>query len=235
MLPDGLQGLLILQERDTRKAQLQKILAQVPRDRAGVEARIAAHRSAIEAARKGVTDLELRRKELESELRALEEQARKYRGQQALVKKNDEYQALSHEIEATAGKIGALEETEIQLLYDLDSERAKAREAEARINAEIAAEQAQLGRIAERQAQVEGDVATAEAEVAKAREGVRPGLLPQYDRLCRSVGLPVVVPLRAQKCGGCHLKVSSGVDTEVRKGAEIVACDNCARLLYLEV
>ncbi|MGH8021205.1 MAG: zinc ribbon domain-containing protein [Opitutaceae bacterium] len=79
-----------------------------------------------------------------------------------------------------------------------------------------------------------GELQAAQAEVDAARAGARENLLPRYDHLSRHVGLPVIVPLRAGKCGGCHLKVSNGVVTEVRKGVEIVACDNCSRIVFFE-
>jgi len=44
----------------------------------------------------------------------------------------------------------------------------------------------------------------------------------------------VVVPLQGQKCGGCHLKISSGIDTEVRKNGELMTCDQCGRILFWE-
>ncbi|MBE2213852.1 MAG: hypothetical protein IAE82_08270 [Opitutaceae bacterium] len=234
MLPERLQALLILQDRDQRRVQLEKALTQVPRERATVESRIAAHKTAIDAAKKAVTDLELKRKEIEATLQGFEEQIRKYRSQQMLVKKNDEYQALTREIELTTAKIGETEEAEIKVLYDLDTEKEKTKAAEKAVRAEIAAEEAQLGRLAEREKQARDDLAGAVAEVDKARSAVQAELLPRYDRLAKTAGLPVVVALHAGKCGGCHLKVSNGVETEARKGSEIVCCDNCGRILYFQ-
>lgn len=235
MLPEGLQALLILQERDTRRLQLEKILAQIPRDRISIDGKIVAHRAAIEAAKKAVTELELRRKEIESNLRSLEDQSARYKTQQMQVKKNDEYQALTHEIEQTQAKINAGEESEIKLLYELDAEKAKARELEQLRNAEIAAENAQLARLVEREKNVRADLVGATAEFEAARSPVTPAWLPRYDRLVKTVGLPVVVALHDHKCGGCHLKVSNGVETEARKGSEIVACDNCGRIIFFQL
>jgi uncharacterized protein len=232
MLPERLQALLVLQDRDQRRVQLEKALVQVPRERAVVEARIVAHKAAIEASKRAVMELELKRKELENTLRSFEEQIRKYRSQQLLVKKNEEYQALTHEIELTEKKIGDTEEAEITILYELDTEREKAKAAEQTLTADIAAEHAQLARLAEREKLANDELAGAIAEVEKARALVPEGLLPRYDRLAKYTGLPAVVALHDSKCGGCHLKVSNGVETEARKGTEIVTCDNCGRILY---
>lgn len=225
---------MILQDRDSRRQKLEKILAQIPRERASIEGRIAAHRAGIEAAKKAVTDLELKRKELEGVLGDLEDQILRYRNHQLQVKKNDEYQALTHEIELTEGKISEAEGAEIQLLYDLDAERERAQETTKQLEGEIAGEQAQLERLAGRETQVGGEIEGAQAEVDQARSGVSESLLRRYDQLSKTLGLPVVVPLIDQKCGGCHLRVSGGVDTEARKGADIVSCDNCTRIIYVE-
>lgn len=234
MLPERLQALLILQDRDQRRVQLEKAVAQVPRDRATVEGRIEAHKAALEAAKRSVVEVELKRKGIEATLQGFEEQIRKYRSQQMLVKKNDEYQALTHEIELTEGKIGEAEEAEISVLYELDTEKDKAKAAEKVILAEIEMERAQLGRLSEREKQAKDELAGAITEVDKARAATQADLLPRYDRLSKSAGLPVVVALHAGKCGGCHLKVSNGVETEARKGTEIVTCDNCGRILYFQ-
>jgi hypothetical protein len=66
MLPKGLQELLILQDRDSRRLQFEKILAQIPLVRVSIDSRIVAHRAGIEAAKQAVTTLLLKRKLLEA-------------------------------------------------------------------------------------------------------------------------------------------------------------------------
>jgi predicted nucleic acid-binding Zn-ribbon protein len=48
---------------------------------------------------------------------------------------------------------------------------------------------------------------------------------------------PAVVAIRGAKCGGCHLKVSSEVESAARgKAPEIgfPTCDQCGRIVYWE-
>lgn len=232
MLPDGLQELLVLQDRDTRRVQAEKNLAAVPRERAAVERKIEGHRETIAQAREAVNQVELRRKELEQALASHEDQLQKYKNQQLMVKKNDEYQALSHEIELAEKKIDETESAEIEILIELDTVREAYAETERTENEAIAAEEDQLRRIDERETNLNAALTEARGEVDTARKDVNERLLRRYDQLATTIGLPVVVALTAQKCGGCHLKVSSGVDAEVRKGTEIVACDNCTRILF---
>jgi predicted nucleic acid-binding Zn-ribbon protein len=74
------------------------------------------------------------------------------------------------------------------------------------------------------------------AEVAAAREPVGEPALRVYDRIAARQ-MPVVVPLQHGKCGGCHLKVSSEVESAARgKSADtqLATCDQCGRLVYWE-
>ena len=94
-----LTQLLVVQDRDARRRQLEQQLAAVPVDRAQVERAIAGERAAIEAAKTELRELETKKKLLETEIGSVETRLAKYRTQQLAVKKNDEYQALGKEIE----------------------------------------------------------------------------------------------------------------------------------------
>ncbi len=234
MVPEWLEKLLILQDRDSRRAFIEKQLGSIPRERDAAERKIAQHHAAIETAEKRVRDLELERSRLEQEIASAEEQARKYRNQQIQVKKNDEYQALTHEIASTEEKISDLEGEEIQILYDLDDGREKTAAESAVEKEEIAFQEKQLTKLAEKEVQLTADLKEARAAVEVARTEVPTASIRVYDRLVGGLPLPVIVPLQAQKCLGCHLRVSAGVDAEVRGGSKMTHCDNCTRILYVE-
>src|SRR3954463_3625377 len=112
--------LLELQERDSRRLLLEHQLKSVPREIAAVEARIAAEKAAIEAAKAEWHALESKKKLLEIDIKSAEEKVAKYKTQQMQVRKNDEYQALTHEIATTTEAIGVLEEQEIGVMLNID-------------------------------------------------------------------------------------------------------------------
>jgi predicted nucleic acid-binding Zn-ribbon protein len=112
-----LSKLLALQESDTKRLALEQQLAAAPREVAAVEAKIATEKSAIETAKTEWHGLESKKKLLEVEIKSAEDKAAKYRTQQLEVRKNDEYKALTHEIETTEAAIGVLEEDELKVLY----------------------------------------------------------------------------------------------------------------------
>ena len=96
-----IETLLILQDRDTKRLGLEAQIKAVPRDIAAVEQKIATEKGAIDAAKAEVMGLETKKKLIETEIGSAESKLAKYRTQQSQVRKNEEFQALGHEIETT--------------------------------------------------------------------------------------------------------------------------------------
>jgi len=74
------------------------------------------------------------------------------------------------------------------------------------------------------------------AAVAEARTPLPRPALEAYD-VAAARRMPAVVPIRGGKCGGCHLKVSSEVESAARgktSDGEFAHCDQCGQLVYWE-
>lgn len=228
-----LTQLLVVQDRDARRRQLEQQLAAVPVDRARVQAAISAEKAAIDAAKNELRELETKKKLLETEIGSAETKLAKYRTQQLSVKKNDEYQALGKEIETMSGAVGALEEQELGIMYQIDEAKKRFTAAEAALKTNISQHEARLATLAEREQNLAAELAEAKDSVAAARTGVPELSIRVYDRIA-SRQWPAVVPLRGGKCGGCHLKVSSEAESESRSSdpLKLGICDQCGRVLY---
>jgi uncharacterized protein len=228
--------LLILQDRDTRRQGIEAQLKAVPREIAAVEQRISAEKAAIDAAKTEVRELESKKKLLETEIGSAETQLGKYRTQQLGVKKNDEYQALGHEIETVQRQIDALEVKELEAMYAIDEARRRFVAAEATLKQNIVGHESRIRSLRERDLSLADELKAALAEASAARVPVPLDAQEAYDRAARK-GLPAVVAIRGGKCGGCHLKVSSEVESAARGKAtdtEFALCDQCGKMVYWE-
>jgi uncharacterized protein len=231
MLSPVLEKLLILQNRDTKRMELEAQLKAVPGEIALVEQRIASEKKAIDNARDEMRHLESSKKLLETEIGSVEDKAAKYRTQQLSVKKNEEYQALGHEIETMEAQISALEERELEIMYAIDASRQRFKTAEAELKQNITGHESRIASLSERTTSLTSELAEVSAELATTREPIAARVLRLYDRIS-SRQMPVCVPLSGGKCGGCHLKVSSEVDSAARSKAnddELPTCDQCGR------
>ncbi len=232
MVAINLDKLLVLQERDSRRLALEHQLWAVPREIAAVEAKIASEKAAIETAKTEWRELEAKKKQLEVEIGSAEEKIAKYKTQQSQVRKNDEYQALTHEIDTAQSGIGTLEETEIGIMLSIDEAKKRFAAAEAELKQNISGHEGKIRTLKERQTHLQADAKVAQEAVEAARQEVPAPQLKIYDRIAVKPGHPVCVPVTGARCGGCHLKVSANVEMEARKLEQVTTCDQCGRVVY---
>ncbi len=233
-----IQGLLILQDRDLKRLGLESQLKTVPGDVARVEQKIAAEKAAIDQARTELRELESKKKLIEVDIGSAEGKVGQYRTQQLSIRKNEEYQAMGHQIETMLGQIADMEGKELEVMYAIDEAKKKFAAAESELKANIAGHEARIRTLKEREASLTAELVAAQAEVVTARGPVEPLKLRVYDRIAVR-NMPAVVAVHAGKCGGCHLKVSSEVESAARgKGidplAQLATCDQCGRIVYWE-
>ena len=228
--------LLILQDRDTRRLGIEAQLKGAPREVSAVEQRIAAEKAAIEAAKNELREYESKKKLLETEIGSAETQRGKYQLQQLSVKKNDEYQALGHQIQEVQRQIGELEGKELEAMYAIDEAKKRFATAEATLKQNIAGHEARIRNLKEKETSLAEELKEATAAVAEARKPLSEAALEAYEQAAKR-RMPAVVPIRGGKCGGCHLKVSSEVESAARGRAtdlEFAHCDQCGQMVYRE-
>ena len=224
--------LLALQERDSRRLALEQQLKSVPREVAAVESRIAAEKQAIESAKSEWHGLESKKKLLETEIQSAEGKVAKYRTQQLEVRKNDEYRALTQEIETTQAVISGHEEEELKILYQIDEAKKRFAAAEAELKKNISGHEGRIRTLREREGQLQAELKAAQDAVAAARPQVPEPQLKVYDRIAVRPGHPVCVPVSGGKCGGCHLRIPTHIEVLAKAGTEIATCDQCGRIVY---
>ena len=225
-------SLLILQDRDMNLQRIERELVELPIERAALRKRIEDLKAQIEAGKQQVREVEVHGKALETEMAEIEERVLKYRSQQLLVKKNEEYKALTHEIETAQGKVSDLEEKEIELLYELDDARKTLVNETAEANKRIELEKRSLGRLDEKEINLNGEIDGAKTALAEVEADMDKQSMLIYRRVSRGLKFPIIVAQKDGTCQACHMKVSAAVEVEVRKGNEITTCDSCGRILY---
>jgi len=236
MLTPLLEKLLILQDRDSKRLGIEAQLKATPLEIAAVEHKIASEKAAIETARTELKQLESKKKLIETEIGSAETKLAKYKTQQVQVRKNDEFQALGLEIQHTEAAIAGLEGQELEVMYAIDEAKKKFAAAEAVLKQNISGHEARIRTLRERETNLSAELTAAKAEVVTAREPVGEPTLRVYDRLATR-HMPVCVPVKGNTCGGCHLKVSSEVESALRgKGdpTKLITCDQCGRVVWVE-
>ena len=231
MYPE-LEQLLVLQDRQQKIKQIQTEIETVPLQRKSLEAQLAASVAGVEVLKQKNRHVEMDRKKLELDVGTRAETIARLKTQQYQTRKNDEFQAIGHEIERYENEIRKIEDEELELMVqadtikvDLAEEEKKAgvvRESIARQTKDLEAKSTTL------QSQLE-ELSKERAEIAG---NIDEDLLSRFERLFKSKGDAVVVALEHEVCTGCHMKVTTQTAHRVKAGKEIVSCENCGRILY---
>lgn len=227
-----IEALLILQDRDQKIAHLKNQQTSAPRERKLLEGKLAAAREALEEVKGRAKANEVDRRKLELDVQGKQTAIARFKTQQQATRKNEEYQALHNEIGHAEGEIRLLEDRELELMEQAEALQRQIVAAEqefARVQKSIASQLAAL------EAGVAAAVARLgelEAERARLAAKADEGTLFLYDRLFAKKGDAAVVPLEADICGGCHMKVPTQASATVRGDQALVQCPNCGRILY---
>lgn len=231
-----IEKLLILQDRDVAQITIESQLKTIPSEIDSFKKKIAEEQKGMESDLAEIKELEVQRSDLDKQVKAAEEKTLKYKNQQLEVKKNEEYQALTHEIENMGAIVSDLEEKEIELMLAIDEKKEVYAKLEAERKERIALLEKEIANLTERNKNLESQVVEAREAVAAARAEVKPAYLSGYTKAKqRKMKPPFVVPLNEQRCMGCHLKVSGESESSARHFKEMQTtahCDSCGRVIY---
>ena len=227
-----LEQLLVLQDRQQRIKQIQTEVETLPLQKKSLEAQMAASVAGVEVLKQKARKVEMDRKKLELDVGTRTESISRLKTQQYQTRKNDEFQAIGHEIERYENEIRKIEDEELELMMESD-----------KLKADLGVEEKKAATVKEsvarQTADLEAKSKTLESrleELTKERAEIAgkidEDLLGRFERLFKSKGDAVVVPLEHEVCTGCHMKVTTQTAHRAKAGKEIVSCDNCGRILY---
>jgi predicted nucleic acid-binding Zn-ribbon protein len=227
-----LEQLLVLQDRQQKIRQIQNEIKTIPLQRQSLEAQLAASAASVEALKQKGRQAEIDRKKLELDVGTRSETISRLKTQQYQTRKNDEFQAIGHEIQRYEEEIRKLEDAELELMEHADKLKIEIEAAEkqaATTKASISRQLVDLDAKSKTLEQREGELAKEQTELAGK---IDEDLLGRFDRLFTSKGDAAVVALEHEVCTGCHMKVTTATAMRVRAGKEIVSCEQCGRILY---
>ena len=227
-----LEQLLVLQDREQKIKQIQTEIETVPLQRKSLEAQLASSAAGVEALKQRGRRVEMDRKKLELDVGTRAQTIARLKTQQYQTRKNDEFQAIGHEIERYENEVRKIEDEELELMVEAD-----------KVKAELGAEEKKAASVKEsitrQTTDLEAKSTTLQSrleELTKERAEIagkiEEDLLSRFERLFKSKGDAVIVALEHEVCTGCHMKVTTQTAHRVRAGKEIVSCENCGRILY---
>lgn len=230
-MTEELQVLWSLKALDEQQVTLKNALARFPEQRAELEHRIQHEKGRLELLKNRLADLQKNRRVRERDIEAASTEEKRFQSQLFAVKKNDEYTALLHEIEAAKAKRSAIE-TEVLVMLDEEDKVLRERPA---IEQELATAERET---AERRAHIDREeaedrerLAAVEAERARHLARLPIPTRSRYERIHVSREGRAVVAIQKGACGGCYRGQPPQTLQEARRGDRLLLCDGCGRLM----
>lgn len=229
---DEVRALLVLQDRDRRLLAIGKDLERLPGDQERTKRKMANDEAARKSAQDRVKEVDLKIKRVELDAGTRKTSIARMKSQQFETRKNDEFQALGHEIARYEKEVDVLETKELELMEEMDGARDALKEAEALLakTKEMVTEDLRI--IEERRGRLEEE----KREVTAARDALvataSAEWIPLYQRLMKTKDGLAIAPMSEGKCGGCHMKLIPATVVKVNSAVEIARCENCGRILY---
>lgn len=179
-----------------------------------------------------ISELKVTQRLYEGEISDIQTKIKKLESQQNSVKKLDEFNALTHEMNSTEKErvakelrmsdlidhINAAEDAQKALKETLENtcENGKALETE----------------IIESIQRINGEGSVLKEERDALVQDADTETFNVYERLLRNKKDRVVVPIEERCCSGCHITLTPQHENLVRKGERLVFCEHCSRIHY---
>jgi uncharacterized protein len=227
-----LEQLLVLQDRQQRIKQIEAEIETVPLQRKSLEGQLATTAAGVENLKQKARQVEMDRKKLELDVGTRTETISRLKTQQYQTRKNDEFQAIGHEIERYENEIRKIEDEELELMVEADKVKADlaAEEKKAATVKELISRQ--IKDLEEKSKVLQSRSEELRKERAELADKIHEDVLGRFERLFNSKGDAAVVAVEHGVCMGCHMKVTTATAARVKAGKEIVSCENCGRILY---
>jgi predicted nucleic acid-binding Zn-ribbon protein len=229
-----LQKLIALQNLDTTIRKLEKDQQATPERRAEIEKEFDQRAFEIRALENRRDEAKHTRARLENEV--MEQKGRVERAERNLMssKKPDEYTAAIREADAARKLISGLETQILEQMEQLEQSEAALTERAGEIASMNSDREAKLKAFDEESGTIGERLAAARKEREEVFASLPKPISAQYSRIGARIRDGVAVAeARNRSCSACFMSLRPQMMAEIRRGDEIITCDNCGRILYV--
>ena len=228
-----LQKLVALQNLDTSIRKLEKDLEAIPQRRAEIEGEFDQRAFEIRALESRRDEAKHARARLENEV--VEQRGRAERAERNLMssKKQDEYTAAIREADAARKLISTLETQILEQMESLEQTEAALKERAGEIASLNSDRDVRLKSFDEETRQQSEQLVRARTEREQLFANLPKPMSALYARISARIRDGIAVAeARNRSCTACFMSLRPQVMSEIRRGAEVITCDNCGRILY---
>ncbi len=230
MNPD-LERLIALQNLDSKIQDLKTKLNAIPTEREHIETRFNDFSATYTNTCTRLETTQAEHRQLNRELEEVQSKHEKYKKDLMKVRNDKEYTVCLREIDSSKKEASQLETKILQLMEEIE-----------KLEKEVAQYAPEID---ERRQIADKELAVCDQELAKAQKNVdaqiaeRDSLLSaiskpllfRYERLSRRSGF-ALAEAKNGACSACLMTIRPQMLSEIRRGDQLIDCENCSRILY---
>lgn len=231
---DVIRSLLDLQEVDRDLHRVLEELKRLPAERAARQAEVNRLAAAADEKKVAAKNVRVRIKEHEGTAVAGRQRVRKLENDMAQARADAQLHAFfEHQIKSLKKEISTAEDDGLKLLEQVELVDREAADLQQKHDAELKVFELFASNVAREIDTAEAKRKKLEAERAKRMKGdIAPEILSDYERLLRSRGGVALAQLDGRQCQACFMDMPTNMTVRVARGAELVRCPSCDRILY---
>ncbi len=228
-----LSALVNLQSIDSEIYKLNELINQIPEQVDEQNETLVVFDNKMKEVQEEVSIAEKAQKDFEGQIQMLNEKLKEARSKQAMVKTNNEYNALSNEIENDKKKIDLIEESLLEKLEILPDLQEKIRDVESELKVEGQKVSVKIEELNSKKKSYEEELNNLIEEKNKLSSTISKNWLNLYETLLEGKRSLAVSPIVERNCQGCKMSETLQRFFEIRDSEDsIFTCSHCGRILY---
>lgn len=229
-----IEALVKLQEAENEIVRLKNILGKVEKEKSKLSNQLKQFGSALEEDKENFEKAETGCRDIEREIKIIDERIVKTNEKLRMVKTNKEYQLFLREVDDTKKRKDALETELLEYLEEKEkSEKiVAAREKEyLSLKDRIDSEQEEIDKKSVDDKEMLQEYQAQQDDIGKLLD---PNLIRRFGRISKMNNGLAVVRVKNEVCMGCFMNIPPQLYIEVQRGNSLISCPQCSRILYHE-
>ncbi len=231
-LKQDIEILVKLQETESEIVRLKEVLEKVEREKQKIGLQIKTFATALDENKQELLTASNGCRDIEAEIRLVDDRIIKSNEKLRMVKTNKEYQLLLREVDDNKKRKDALETELIEYLDQKEDLEKIVEESEnefALLKDKIEAEQNDLDKKTVEDKAALDDFLENQNGLGK---DLDPSLITRFARISKMNKGLAVIDVQNEVCMGCFMNIPPQLYIEVQKGNSLISCPQCSRLLY---
>lgn len=231
-LKKDIETLVSLQKIETEILRLQSVIEKIEREKQILADRLREFETALNAEKQTLAEILQQCKDIEHEIKVVDDRIIKSNETLRMVKTNKEYQVLLREVDDNKKRKDILEDHLLALYDQREAAEARVGESDAQflqLKEQIHAQQAEIEKKTVDDKELLRDFVAQQQTIGQSLD---PALLNRFRRVARMNQGQAVAQVRNESCMGCFMNVPPQLCIEVQRANQLISCPQCSRILY---